>query len=305
MTVSRQPLHPDGPELSRLVWGAWRCCREPGNRHAGQARPADRRLPGAGHHQLRPCRHLWRLPRPGPLRRRLARMEGRTEPGRAGDQVRHRPGRPGAPGPPGQALRHQRRPHPPLARSVLALARHRPCRPAAAAPARPADERRRDRCVLWSSWFGPARPGPSASPTMHPAQIDLLQARLPLPAGHQPDRAIDPAHRTAARRHAGPCPAAPDGADGWSPLGGGRLFDRSTDQAARIGPVLDRVAGEHGVDAGRVALAWLLRLPGRPIPILGTTRLDRLRDLARAERIELDRQTWFELYRASLGHEVP
>src|SRR5829696_902357 len=24
MTVSRQRLHPDGPELSRLVWGAWR-----------------------------------------------------------------------------------------------------------------------------------------------------------------------------------------------------------------------------------------------------------------------------------------
>ena len=29
MTVSRQRLHPDGPELSRLVWGAWRSVGTP------------------------------------------------------------------------------------------------------------------------------------------------------------------------------------------------------------------------------------------------------------------------------------
>ena len=29
MTVSRQRLHPDGPELSRLVWGAWRSVGPP------------------------------------------------------------------------------------------------------------------------------------------------------------------------------------------------------------------------------------------------------------------------------------
>ena len=29
MTITRQRLHPDGPELSRLVWGAWRAVDSP------------------------------------------------------------------------------------------------------------------------------------------------------------------------------------------------------------------------------------------------------------------------------------
>ena len=91
----------------------------------------------------------------------------------------------------------------------------------------------------------------------------------------------------------------------WSPLGGGSLFDRSTELARRVGAVLDRVAAGHGADAGAVALGWLLRLPTRPVPVLGTSRLDRLRALARAESVDLDRQSRFELYEASLGDEVP
>jgi predicted oxidoreductase len=73
----------------------------------------------------------------------------------------------------------------------------------------------------------------------------------------------------------------------------------------QVTPALEEAGRELGVDPGTVALAWLLRLPSRPIPVLGSSRLDRLRDLARADRLELDRQTWFTLLEASLGHEVP
>ena len=138
-----------------------------------------------------------------------------------------------------------------------------------------------------------------------PAQIDLLQARLSIPlvtnqvelSLMQPAALFDGMLDHAQLRRMAPM--------AWSPLGGGSLFARSTPQAQRVGPALDRVARELDVDAGSVALAWLLRLPSRPIPVLGTSRIGRLRDLARADRLELDRQTWFELLEASTGHEVP
>lgn len=55
----------------------------------------------------------------------------------------------------------------------------------------------------------------------------------------------------------------------------------------------------------RLIDAWLLRHPSRPVLVLGSSRLDRLRALAAAERVEMDRQTWFAIIEASLGHPVP
>ena len=166
MSVSRQRLHPDGPELSRLVWGAWRAVDEPGDRHAREARPADRGLPGARHHQLRSCGHLWRLSRGGPFGAALREWAGERGADRADHQVRHRPGQPGAaqrigsstttPVLPTSALR---------SKSSLRAARHRLCRSAAAASARPADGCGRDRGEPWRSWSGQARLCTSASPT--------------------------------------------------------------------------------------------------------------------------------------------
>ena len=82
----------------------------------------------------------------------------------------------------------------------------------------------------------------------------------------------------------------------WSPLGRRQPVRRlARPRRERVGPRAGaRRRGELDVDTGSVALAWLLRLPSRPIPVLGTSRIDRLRDLARADRLELDRQTWFD-----------
>jgi predicted oxidoreductase len=87
----------------------------------------------------------------------------------------------------------------------------------------------------------------------------------------------------------------------WSPLGGGRLFSQ-----APVGLVagLERIGAEAGVDATAVAVAWLLRHPARILPVLGTNRLDRIAGLADALKVDLDRETWFELYELARGREV-
>lgn len=88
----------------------------------------------------------------------------------------------------------------------------------------------------------------------------------------------------------------------WSPLGGGSLFAQSS------GPLRDalhRLGDEAGTDAGAVAVAWLLAHPARILPVMGTNDLGRIRRLADALKVPMDRETWFDLYTLALGHEVP
>lgn len=87
----------------------------------------------------------------------------------------------------------------------------------------------------------------------------------------------------------------------WSPLGGGGLM---TDYSA-LGQKLDEIASEQGVDRAAVAVAWLLAHPAGIIPVMGTNTLARIATFQDALRCEIDRQTWFALYEAASGQEVP
>nr|MCU0911330.1 aldo/keto reductase [Paracoccaceae bacterium] len=88
----------------------------------------------------------------------------------------------------------------------------------------------------------------------------------------------------------------------WSPLGGGSLFATSP---KRLRDALQKIAKAQGVDAGAVAVAWLLAHPARILPVMGTNDLSRIRTLSDAVKVEIDRETWFELYTLALGREVP
>ena len=88
----------------------------------------------------------------------------------------------------------------------------------------------------------------------------------------------------------------------WSPLGGGSLFGEKSGGELRT--VVSKVAMIHGVDEAAVAVAWLLRHPARIIPVMGSNTLSRIAAFSDALRIEMDRETWFELYTAALGRDV-
>lgn len=87
----------------------------------------------------------------------------------------------------------------------------------------------------------------------------------------------------------------------WSPLGGGRLFDGSKPD---LMAALKRIGSEQGVDETAVAVAWLLRHPAAIMPVMGTNALERIAKIADALTVEIDRQTWFELYTLAIGREV-
>lgn len=88
----------------------------------------------------------------------------------------------------------------------------------------------------------------------------------------------------------------------WSPLGGGALFEARN---AALLAALERMGAERGVDASAMAVAFLLRHPAGILPVVGTNALPRIATLHRAAEVDLDRQTWFELYSLAIGGPVP
>ncbi len=87
----------------------------------------------------------------------------------------------------------------------------------------------------------------------------------------------------------------------WSPLGGGLLMAGNPP----VGVVADEIAAEFGVDRAAVAVAFLLAHPANILPVLGTNNLDRIKRVSDALKVKLDRESWYRLYEAALGHEVP
>jgi predicted oxidoreductase len=87
----------------------------------------------------------------------------------------------------------------------------------------------------------------------------------------------------------------------WSPLGGGTLI---SDKSA-LGQLLDEIARANKTDRAGVALAWLLAHPSKILPVLGTNNLARIAAASEAFSVKMDRETWFRLYEAATGREVP
>ncbi|GHE21525.1 aldo/keto reductase [Halomonas urumqiensis] len=84
----------------------------------------------------------------------------------------------------------------------------------------------------------------------------------------------------------------------WSPLGGGRVM---------TGPARELLL-EHsrslGISPAGLALAWLRALPGRPLPVIGSLRAERIATLKDDATAALPRATWYALLEAARGHEV-
>lgn len=92
----------------------------------------------------------------------------------------------------------------------------------------------------------------------------------------------------------------------WSPLAGGELFNpKANTQISNLRNRLDVIAEEQNVGADAMAIAWLLKHPAGILPVVGTNSLDRIAKLSDATNVDIDRETWYELYTLACGHEVP
>lgn len=137
-----------------------------------------------------------------------------------------------------------------------------------------------------------------------PAQFALLQSRLPFTLAtnqveispvHQPlllDGTLDQLQQLRIRPMA------------WSCLGGGRLFNGEAFQPLRN--ELETVARELNAESiEQVVYAWILCLPSKPLPIIGSGKIERVRAALVAEELDMTRQQWFRIRKAALGYDVP
>jgi len=93
----------------------------------------------------------------------------------------------------------------------------------------------------------------------------------------------------------------------WSPLGGGRLLagKGASSDVERVRGALEELARQRGVSPAALALAWLLRHPAGIMPIVGSTKPERIRECAKAAEIELSREEWYRLLEAAYGKRLP
>lgn len=88
----------------------------------------------------------------------------------------------------------------------------------------------------------------------------------------------------------------------WSPLGGGRLT--GLDATHPLAQTLAEQGEALNASAEQLAIAWLLQHPSRIHPVLGSGKIERIEALAQAQNLTLDRQQWFALLEAVVGHSV-
>ena len=88
----------------------------------------------------------------------------------------------------------------------------------------------------------------------------------------------------------------------WSPLAGGALF--SADNTG-LHETLSSIAARHDSDVTSLVVAWLMAHPAKIMPVMGTNSLERIANFGAAAALTIDRETWYEIYTAALGHEVP
>jgi predicted oxidoreductase len=91
----------------------------------------------------------------------------------------------------------------------------------------------------------------------------------------------------------------------WSPLAGGRLLNPQTEKGQKIFKALFEVADELNLQQiDQVVYAWLLKHPAGILPLVGTSKIERIRNAVDALNIEMSHEQWFSIYE-STGAEMP
>jgi predicted oxidoreductase len=92
----------------------------------------------------------------------------------------------------------------------------------------------------------------------------------------------------------------------WSPLGGGHLLtDTANEKGQRISAITAVLSSKYNTSPENILLSFLHRHPSHIIPVMGTSKTERLLSAIEAAGISLEAEEWFMLWEASAGRQVP
>ncbi|WP_152998758.1 aldo/keto reductase [Sphingopyxis sp. H115] len=91
----------------------------------------------------------------------------------------------------------------------------------------------------------------------------------------------------------------------WSPLGGGRLGEPAEERTGAVAELLDAKAAEYGVSRAAATYSWVMAHPARPIPIVGTQSVERIKEIPQALAPRWTRAEWYSVLQTSMGKDLP
>jgi predicted oxidoreductase len=92
----------------------------------------------------------------------------------------------------------------------------------------------------------------------------------------------------------------------WSPFGGGDIFKESYDPIlTRVRLACEQLSYKYNCQIDQLLLAWLLKHPAGIIPVIGSTKINRIKAAKDALEINLSHEDWYLLLEAARGQEVP
>jgi predicted oxidoreductase len=95
----------------------------------------------------------------------------------------------------------------------------------------------------------------------------------------------------------------------WGPLAQGLFSGRSlVDQPEHIvqtAAMVQDLADEKGTSPEAIVLSWLMTHPAAIQPVIGTVNPQRIAACADADKLELTRKEWYDLYVSSRGTRLP
>jgi predicted oxidoreductase len=92
-------------------------------------------------------------------------------------------------------------------------------------------------------------------------------------------------------------------AQSWSPMGNG-IFTENTEKHSRILTEADSLSKAYECSVNQILLAFLYAHPSQIVPVIGTTKFERISEAKKAIEIELKREDFYKLWTASTGKEV-
>lgn len=92
----------------------------------------------------------------------------------------------------------------------------------------------------------------------------------------------------------------------WSCLAGGGIFSEQTEQARRIRETLIELVEELGASSiEQVIFAWVLKHPSNPVALIGSGKIERVKEAVGALALQMNTEQWYRVWVASKGFAVP
>lgn len=92
----------------------------------------------------------------------------------------------------------------------------------------------------------------------------------------------------------------------WSPMAGGMILNPEDEKGKRVHDALTEVAKDLGVnELDKIVYHWLIMHPAGIIPVLGTSKIERIKNSIEALELRMTLEQWYTIYNASTGNELP